>query len=172
MSGPGLSMQGKLADASSVGREYLLRRNQQDIAEFRERLFRLADDLTRWLAGRGVSITLREGAPARAPEATWTAPVIVLRHGRNYAGFTPQALYSVKGDVQLKGDVCLAVDNPGRSPRTDKYQLYMAGHLLSTADWAIYNAGRSPGKGRVLTREQALVVLSPLFDFTVRREQM
>lgn len=166
MTGLSVSTKKRGAGRAPAGRGYQARRYQQDITAFRERMCRLADNLALWLVGRDVSITLQERAPARNTAAAWTVPVIVLRHGRNYAGFTPQALYCVKGDVQLKGEVHLAVDNPCRSPRTEKYQLYMAGHLLSTADWAIYNAGRVPGRGQVLTRERVLDVLAPLFDVT------
>lgn len=155
------------AGRQHAGREYQDRQRLKDITVFRERMGRLADNLTEWLAGQDVSITLRERVPASNPAGTFTVPVIVLCCGRNYAGFTPQALYSVKGNIQLKGEVCLAVDNPGRSPRTEKYMLCMAGHLLSTAYWAMYSAGRAPGKGRVLTREVLLTVLAPLFDITV-----
>lgn len=149
-----------------ASREYQMRQNQRDIAVFRERMCRLAENLTGWLAGHGVGIILRESVPAKDAVATSTVPAIVLCRGRNYAGFIPQALYSVKGGMQLKGEVCLTVDNPERSPRTEKYMLCMAEHLLSTADWAIHNTGRSPGKGKVLTRELLLVVLAPLFDTT------
>lgn len=138
----------------------------QDIRMFRERMQRLADNLTAWLEGYEVTIIVRERVPV-ATAGAYTIPGIVLHRGRNWAGFTPQALYSVKGGIQLKGEVTLAVDNSRRHPRTEKYMLCMPGHLLSTADWAIHSTGRTPGKGRVLTRELLLAAIAPLFDDTV-----
>lgn len=135
----------------------------QDIGTFRERMQRLADNLTAWLEGHEVSISVRERVPA-ATAGAYTIPAIVLHCGRNWAGFTPQALYSVKGGIQLKGEVSLVVDNPRRHPRTEKYMLCMPGHLLSTADWAIHRDERKPGKGKVLTRELLMAALAPLFD--------
>lgn len=135
----------------------------QDIGTFRERMQRLADNLTEWLEGREVTITVREMLPV-ATEGAYTLPGIVLQSGRNWAGFIPQALYSVKGSIQLKGEVTLAVDNPRRRPRTEKYMLCLPGHLLSTADWAIHRDERTPGKGKVLTRELLMTALAPLFD--------
>lgn len=135
----------------------------EDIGTFRERMQRLADNLTAWLEGHEVTITVRERVPA-ATAGVYTLPGIVLHSGRNWAGFIPQALYSVKGGIQLKGEVTLAVDNPRRQPRTEKYMLCMPGHLLSTADWAIHRDERTPGKGKVLTRELLMTALAPLFD--------
>ncbi|MFZ4169103.1 hypothetical protein ACEV60_10585 [Enterobacter ludwigii] len=146
-----------------ASREQRQQQAQQDIVAFRERMQRLADNLTEWLEGHEVSITVREMIPVASPGA-YTIPVIVLHHGGNWAGFTPQALYSVRGGIQLKGEVCLAVDNPRRRPRTEKYMLCMPGHLLSTADWAIHSDGRAPGKGKVMTRELLLAAIAPLFD--------
>ncbi|MGP8939918.1 hypothetical protein V1605_11990 [Enterobacter soli] len=135
----------------------------QDIGTFRERMQRLAENLMAWLEGNEVTITVREMLPT-ASTGAYTLPGIVLHCGRNWAGFTPQALYSVKGGIQLKGEVTLAVDNPRRHPRTEKYVLCMPGHLLSTADWAIHRDERTPGKGKVLTRELLMTALAPLFD--------
>ena len=146
-------------------RERLKQQNRQDIAEFRERMLRLADSLVGWLDGYDVDITLREISPVNTAGA-YTIPGIVLCHRRNWAGFTPQALYSEKGGGQLKGEVCLAVDNPGRRPRTEKYMLGMAGHPLSAADWIIYKDSRTPGKGKELTRKQLLAAVESLFDDT------
>ncbi|WP_245939533.1 hypothetical protein [Yokenella regensburgei] len=146
-----------------VRRTEQLRQTRHDIATFRERMQRLADNLTEWLEGYEVSITRREMVPVSSTGA-YTIPCIALRCGRNWAGFTPQALYSVKGGIQLKGEVTLAVDNFRRHPRTEKYMLCMPGHLLSTADWAIHPAGRTPGKGKVLTRELLMAAIAPLFD--------
>ncbi|MEH4990256.1 hypothetical protein ACOY5P_23275 [Enterobacter asburiae] len=157
---------------ATTGRRQRARREKQqrlpnrDITAFRERMQRLAENLTEWLEGYEVSITLREMVPVSSAGA-YTIPAIALRYGRNWAGFTPQALYSVKGGIQLKGEVTLAVDNSRRHPRTEKYMLCMPGHLLSTADWAIHSTGRTPGKGRVLTRELLLAAIAPLFDDTV-----
>lgn len=139
---------------------------RQDIAAFRERMQRLADILATWLEGSEIGITLREmvhGTPAGA----YTLPAIVLRHGRNWAGFMPQALYSATGGIQFKGEVTLAVDNPRRHPRTEKYMLCMQGHRLSTSGWVIYGGGHTPGKGKVLTRELLLAAIAPLFDGAV-----
>ncbi|MCU6244143.1 hypothetical protein ACOY5P_17560 [Enterobacter asburiae] len=133
----------------------------QDIGEFCERMQRLADNLTAWLEGHEVTITVREMVPT-ASVGVYTIPGIVLQCGRNWAGFIPQALYSVKGGIQLKDEVSLAVDNPRRQPRTEKYMLCLPGHLLSTADWAIHRDERTPGK--VLTRELLMTALAPLFD--------
>ena len=108
-----------------------------------------------------VTITVREMVPT-ASVGVYTIPGIVLQCGRNWAGFIPQALYSVKGGIQLKDEVSLAVDNPRRQPRTEKYMLCLPGHLLSTADWAIHRDERTPGK--VLTRELLMTALAPLFD--------
>ncbi|WP_149330629.1 hypothetical protein [Citrobacter braakii] len=151
---------GKRQRASSEQREP---QTQQDIAVFRERMQRLADNLTEWLEGHEVSISVREMILIATGDA-YTLPGIVLRCGRNWAGFTPQALYSVKGGIQLKGEVSLVVDNSRRHPRTEKYMLCMPGHLLSTADWAIHSDGRAPGKGKVMTRELLLAAIAPLFD--------
>ena len=159
---------GALANETSVssGRRQRASREQrqlqtlQDIGTFRERMQRLADNLTAWLEGSEVTITVRERVPV-ATAGAYTIPGIVLHSGRNWAGFIPQALYSVKGGIQLKGEVSLVVDNPRRQPRTEKYMLCLPGHLLSTADWAIHPDGRTPGEGKVLTRE---VALAPLFD--------
>ncbi|WP_124966008.1 hypothetical protein [Trabulsiella odontotermitis] len=148
-----------------VHREQRQLQTLQDIGTFRERMERLADNLAEWLAEHEVTITVREMVPVRSAGA-YTVPGIVLCHGRNWAGFTPQALYSVKGGIQLQGEVTLAVDNPRRRPRTEKYMLCMPGHLLSTADWAIHRDERIPGKGRVLTRELLIATIAPLFDDT------
>jgi hypothetical protein len=151
------------------GRRQRARREQrqlqmlQDIGTFRERMQRLADNLAEWLEEHEVTITVREMMPVRSAGA-YTVPGIVLCRGRNWAGFTPQALYSVKGGIQLQGEVTLAVDNPRCQPRTEKYMLCMPGYLLSTADWAIHRDERTPGKGRVLTRELLMTALAPLFD--------
>ncbi|KAF6706030.1 hypothetical protein G9387_06405 [Enterobacter hormaechei] len=153
----------KAGKRQRVRREEQLRQNRQDIAAFRERMQRLADNLTEWLEGYEVSITRREMVPVSSAGA-YTIPCIALHCGRNWAGFTPQALYSVKGGIQIKGEVTLAVDNSRRHPRTEKYMLCMPGHLLSTADWAIHPAGRLPDKGNVLTRELLMRALAPLFD--------
>lgn len=148
-----------------VSREQRQLQTLQDIGMFRERMQRLADNLTAWLEGNGVTITVRERAPVPAvTNGAYTLPCIVLHCGRNWAGFTPQALYSVKGGIQLKGEVTLTVDNPRRQPRTEKYMLCLPGHLLSTADWAIHRDERTPGKGKVLTRELLMTALAPLFD--------
>ena len=147
-------------------REEQLRQTRQDIAAFRERMQRLADNLTEWLEGYEVSIIRREMVPVSSAGA-YTIPCIALRCGRNWAGFTPQALYSVKGGIQLKGEVTLVVDNSRRHPRTEKYMLCMPGHLLSTADWAIHSAGCTLGKGKVLTRELLMAAIAPLFDDVV-----
>ncbi|WP_049857446.1 hypothetical protein [Trabulsiella odontotermitis] len=144
-----------------ASREQRRQQTLRDIAAFRERMQRLADSLVMWLEGSGVSITLREMTPVSTAGA-YTIPGIVLQRGRNWAGFTPQALYSVKDGIQLKGEVCLTVDNPRRRPRTEKYMLCMPGHLLSTADWAIHSAGCRPGKGKELTRELLLAAVAPL----------
>ncbi len=151
---------GRRMRASRAQRE---RQIQLDISTFRERMLRLADNLTVWLEGRDVVIIRREMVPASAAGA-YTVPGIVLRHGRNWAGFTPQALYSVKGGTELKGEVHLVTDNPHRSPRTEKYMLCMSGHLLSTADWAIHSAGCTPDRGKIMTRELLLAAIAPLFD--------
>lgn len=135
----------------------------QDIGMFRERMLRLADNLMAWLEGHEVTITVREMLPV-ATAGAYTLPCIVLQCGRNWAGSIPQALYSVKGGIQLKDEVSLAVDNPRRQPRTEKYMLCLPGHLLSTADWAIHRDERTPGKGKVLTRELLMTALAPLFD--------
>lgn len=146
-----------------ASREQRQQQTQQDMAAFREWMNRLADNLAEWLEGNEVSITVRDMIPV-ATAGAYTIPGIVLHCGRNWAGFTPQALYSVKGGIQLKGEVCLVVDNPRRHPRTEKYMLCMPGHLLSTADWAIRPDDRASGKGRVLTRELLLAAIAPLFD--------
>lgn len=165
-----LSVVAKVHEMNTVtGRRQRASREQrqwqtlEDIGTFRERMQRLADNLTAWLEGHEVTITVRERVPV-AMAGAYTIPGIVLRSGRNRAGFIPQALYSVKGGIQLKGEVTLAVDNPRRHPRTEKYMLCLPGHLLSTADWAIYRDERTPGKGKVLTRELLMTALAPLFD--------
>ncbi|MEI9745822.1 hypothetical protein [Enterobacter ludwigii] len=109
---------------------------------------------------------MRERGPV-ATAGAYTVPGLVLHCGRNRAGFTPQALYSVKGGIQLKSEVTLAADNPRRRPRTEKYMLCMPGHLLSTADRAIRPDVRTPGKGKVLTRELLMAAIAPLFDHAV-----
>jgi len=146
-----------------ASREQRRQQTLRDITEFRERMQRLAENLTTWLEGSKVSITVREMVPVESAGA-YTIPGIVLHSGRNWAGFTPQALYSVKGGIQLKGEVCLAVDNSRCRPRTEKYMLCMPEHLLSTADWAIHGVGCTPGQGKVLTRELLLTAIAPLFD--------
>lgn len=151
------------------GRRQRTRREQrqlqtlQDIGTFRERMQRLADNLAEWLEGRAVTITVRKMVPV-ARAGAYTIPGIVLCHGRNWAGFTPQVLYSVQGGIQLQGEITLAVDNPRRQPRTEKYMLCMPGHLLSTAGWAIHRDERTPGEGKVLTRTLLMAALAPLFD--------
>lgn len=88
-----------------------------------------------------------------------TIPGSVLHCGRNRAGFIPQALYSVKGVIQLKREVTLALDKPRHLP-----MLCMPGHLLPTDDWAIHSDERTPGKRKVLTREFLMTALARLFD--------
>lgn len=144
-----------------VSHEQRMQQTLRDIAEFRERMLRLADNMAVWLGGREVNITVKEMVPVSSAGA-YTIPGIVLHSGRNWAGFIPQALYSVKGNVLLKGEVSLTVDSPRRRPRTEKYMLCMPGHLLSAADWAIHSAGKAPGKGKVLTRELLLAAIAPL----------
>lgn len=154
------------------GRRQRASREQQqlqtllDIGTFRERMQRLADNLTAWLEGHEVTITVREMVPV-ATAGAYSIPGIVLHCGRNWAGFTPQALFSVKGGIQLKGEVTLAVDNSRHCPRTEKYMLCIPGLLLSTADWAIHPDGRTPDKGKVLTRELLMAAIAPLFDHAV-----
>ncbi|AHE72510.1 hypothetical protein M942_04260 [Enterobacter ludwigii] len=165
-----LSVVAKVHEMNAVtGRRQRASREQrqwqtlEDIGTFRECMQRLADNLTAWLEGHEVTITVRERVPVSSAGA-YTIPCITLRCGRNWAGFTPQALYSVKGGIQLKDEVTLVIDNPRRRPRTEKYILCMPGHLLSTADWAIHPDGRTPDKGKVLTRGLLMAALSPLFD--------
>ncbi|WP_439412984.1 hypothetical protein [Enterobacter ludwigii] len=146
-----------------ANRERVKQQTQQDIAAFRERMQRLADNLTAWLGGNEVTIIVREMVPVASADA-YTIPGIVLHSGRNWAGFIPQALYSVRGGIQLKGEVSLVVDNPRHQPRAEKHILCMPGHLLSMADWAIHDTGRTPGQGKVLTRALLLAAIAPLFD--------
>ncbi|HDR2590205.1 hypothetical protein ACEV60_20395 [Enterobacter ludwigii] len=68
---------------------------------------RLADNLAVWSEGRDIDTSLQEVVLVTSAGA-YTVPGIVLRYGRNWVGFTPQALYSVKGGAELKGEVTLA----------------------------------------------------------------
>ncbi|MFP2431071.1 hypothetical protein [Enterobacter ludwigii] len=145
-----------------ISREQQLQQIRQDITLFRDRMLGLADNLAEMVQGRGIDITLREMAPIESAGA-YTIPCIALCCGRNWAGFTPQALYSVKDGIQLKGEVCLVVDKPGRRPRTVKYMLCMPEHLMSAADWAIHLDERASGKWKVLTRDLLLAAIAPLF---------
>ena len=132
--------------------------------EYRQRVFSLGKQIKEWLSGTPVIVSIdtrafHDTSGFDKPIGQYQIDFITLSNGDKKATFSPEglSLFGAQGLVSVK------VDNPGRSPRTQTFSLFMWHNSMKDAKgWVLAKGGDYNGEAKVLDEDLFFNLISSI----------